>query len=187
MRKLFVLLVAVFISGCAKQLSYVEPTTGERSRVRFVTKDYAETYVTKYTSNKCTNDFIMMRIHNSSPILIDNLKQIGIPLWQYTKANAVEVFMDGNKDHYFMFTSSHHTISGRYIHTESQGVYVQQKLLANHDYEFIYYWDKNGSFVEVYEIVSDKNGPRKILLNKKNNVFKNEHQYQAFIRSKKEI
>lgn len=145
--------LAVLLSGCISY-SYVEPTTGERARVRFASDSQHMTRLRVYEGEDCAKEQSWMplragNIHGNTP------KRMGMPLWNFHEHGAREVYVAANQPvHGFM--SAFWTMSiGPYSGFGSCGAPFTATFQSDKDYEVKFSWDGNKSCsVVVSEILA---------------------------------
>ena len=153
--KLFFIFYSVLtLFGCAT-LSYQEPTTGSRAKVRFTTNTYSPMVIRSYSSQDCDNEQELMRLR-VGPLINSNPKSLDMP-WgdEYHKNAAKEVYMKANEPYRLMFNGA----QSSYGVIHSCGVFVEQTFLLNKQYEMNYIWHNDTCYVSIYEIkknVQDK-------------------------------
>ena len=127
------------LSAC-NTLSYTEPTSGERARVRFATTSSSITVLFSYDDAQCqANEQEMMRLRdgfliNASP------KRVGMPLWEFNDNAAKEVYVSASRPFNAMIkaqTQKGAGYNGTYLYQEwtSCAVPFSIALQPDHDYE----------------------------------------------------
>tara|TARA_R100000656_G_scaffold93055_2_gene67426 strand:+ start:1018 stop:1590 length:573 start_codon:yes stop_codon:yes gene_type:complete len=159
------------VVGCAS-INYIEPTTGEISRVRFVTNDTNRVTVNLYETADCKKDSIWMTLRNG-PLIDPSPKSLNMPLSNYHKNSFKEFYVESNKERIIViwgFSSLDMSASLRC------GVPVNLSFLKpNRDYELFYEYGAYGCSVSVSELVSSSESPPKkqsitVLKNAQNDV-----------------
>jgi hypothetical protein len=98
----FLLVLCFVLAGC-QSLSYQEPTSGERARVRFATNTESVTVLYGYEDAACTtNEQEWMRL-KTGVLVNSHPKSLGIPLNRHNKNAAKEVYVPANKPLHFLF------------------------------------------------------------------------------------
>jgi hypothetical protein len=98
----FLLVLSFVLAGC-QSLSYKEPTSGERARVRFAANTESITVLYGYDDAACTtNEQEWMRL-KTGVLVNSNPKSLGIPLNRHNKNAAKEVYVPANKPLHFLF------------------------------------------------------------------------------------
>ncbi len=126
-------LAALGVGGCAS-LVYVEPTQGERARVRFAANTVAPTALRSYDDQACsTNEQEWMRLRNGY-VISPSPKRLGIALWAHHDNAAKEVYVDATKPLTLMFFGFEMTGTKAY----TCGVPLTYKFEKDRDYEVSY-------------------------------------------------
>lgn len=90
------LLVVLF--GC---MTYPEPTSGPRARVRFSTDNPRQTVIYRYADEDCRMDESrMMILRTFEWQMCPYIKRLGMPLWDYPRCAAGEVFVKADEMFY---------------------------------------------------------------------------------------
>jgi hypothetical protein len=135
MSRLFrISLLSLLVAGCAApSLTYVEPTQGERSRVRFATGTSGLTTVRGYDDAGCrTNEKEWMKlIRGQNPLIESTPRRLGMPGWYQHENAAKEVYVEASKAHTLMFIGSE--TSGTNVYR--CGVPLTFKFEKDRDYE----------------------------------------------------
>ena len=150
--------------GCAS-ITYVEPTQGERARVRFTTNTIAPTVLRSYDDRACsTNEQEWMRLRNGY-LISASPKRLGIALWAHHENAAKEVYADATKPLTLMFFGNE-TVGTTYY---SCGVPLTHKFENNRDYEVAYVMTAPSCQATIYEISSKADGAVRTHLSTFNN------------------
>lgn len=174
-----VLLLMLVGSGCSS-ITYKEPESGPKARVRFATDSESVTTVRSYSSTKCDNEQHMMGLRKGF-LLNPNEKQLGIPLWDYHKNAAKEVFVTANIPQIYLFASNKEIYYMRNQYLLNCGVFIKQQFEAGKDYEISYKWDNNKCFAEISEIKLNSSGNyEKVLLQKRGSELTNDFSKICF-------
>ena len=149
------------ICGCGT-INYIEPTTGDLSRVRFATNDTNRVTVNLYDTPDCKNDSVWMTLRNGV-VLDATPKSLGIPLSNFNKNAFKEFKVESNKEKVIVFWGITSIGTSAYM---KYGVPINLSFLKqNKDYELLY---TNGAFdcsVAVSEIsTSAQSTPQKTLI-----------------------
>jgi hypothetical protein len=153
-----VAVVVLILAGCISMLTYNEPDSGPRARVRFVTSTGMVTVLRSYADAQCSQgEAEMMRLRrgvllNSAP------KRLGMPLWAYDDNAAKEVYVSAATTFHGMFQSAGRTspLGGR----KRCGIPFSIDLGTGQDYEF--YFDYERCSLVASEIVASPDGSRKV-------------------------
>ncbi|WP_155976203.1 hypothetical protein [Novispirillum itersonii] len=151
--KSFILILCLLIAGCAP-VSVVEPTGGNRARVRFVTNTEGITVLRAYEGENCSGEeqeWVRMR---NGYLLTGSEKRLGIPLWSYNVNAAKELYVNTDKAMHGMFFGSESV--GNYV--VSCAVPFTFSFLPDHDYEVSYKFFISTCLVEVSEIEGNSQG-----------------------------
>ena len=155
----FSIFIVPLVSGCST-ISYEEPSSGDRARVRFATDTFLITTVYGYSSKPCEAEEEWMRLRtgrliNSSP------KTLGMPLWDYGDNAAKEFYIPANAEIYIMFSGRVAINSGRQ-ETECR-VPIAYTFKNNHDYELLFKAKFEGAacYVQLKEFVKDASGVKR--------------------------
>jgi hypothetical protein len=145
------ILLALLLQGCSK-LTYVEPTSDQRSKVRFATTNGIG-ILRQYESESCENETEWVRLRKGS-LLGSSEKKLGIPLWNYHKNAAKEVYVESNKDFYFMFFGETRIGSTTY----TCAVPVWANFQTKKSYEIVIHPMPSSCTVDFTEIVKNDTG-----------------------------
>jgi hypothetical protein len=165
MRNASGLLLSFWLAGCAG-LSYQEPLTGPRARVRFVTDTKEITVLRAYDDIACTqNETEWMRLRNG-PLITSSRKTLGIPLWKYNDNAAKEVYVEASRQFNWLFMSEDSTIQFSPVMLAGVlpvlirgcGVPFSYTFSENKDYEVSLRWDRTDCRVVVSEVIADPTG-----------------------------
>ena len=127
-------LLSLLASGCAApSLTYVEPTQGERARVRFSTGTSGLTVVRGYDDSGCrTNEKEWMRlIRGNAPLIESSPRRLGLPGWYHHENAAKEIHVEASREQTLMFIGNE--TSGVTAHR--CGVPLTFKFEKDRDYE----------------------------------------------------
>ncbi|MCF2857176.1 hypothetical protein L1286_06835 [Pseudoalteromonas sp. SMS1] len=161
------LVVSFLVSGCATTtVDYVEPTIGERAKVRFVASGHhgGETMVVGFDNAECGNAKNRVSLYAKMHGSFIKSKQVGVPLWQYGDyaANAKEYYFEANKPHHFLIYKKHSGV-GTSI---SCGTFVDMKFESKRNYEIDF--NTNNCLTSVYEITKQNGEYSRVLKSKGN-------------------
>jgi hypothetical protein len=138
MTRTLVVLGLLLLSACAS-VSYEEPASGERARVRFgIDSSVTDlTVVRSYQDAECNDEREWLRLVNGFTLRQD-IRRLGLPeTVQFHENGMQELYVDAGRPLYFMFEGSS-TRSGIYTSTTySCGVPVAVSLEPNQDYELV--------------------------------------------------
>lgn len=154
--------LSMILAGCVSVLSYKEPNSGPRARVRFVyaAPQWSVTVLRQYDDDSCqTNENEMMRFSGSGLRLVRNggLKRLGIPLWTYSGNEAKEVYISSAKPFNGAFfgpldSSRHYSCAVAFT------IFFEESK----DYEIVYSYAPRSSniwcSVKAYEILESQTG-----------------------------
>lgn len=162
---------ALIVASCTA-INYMEPTTGELSRVRFVTNDTNRVTVNLYETVDCKKDSIWMTLRNG-PLIDPSPKSLNMPLSNYHKNSFKEFYVESNKERIIVIWG----LSPLNMSTSLRcGVPVNLSFLKpDRDYELLYEYGMYGCSVYVSELVSPSVSPPKkqniaVLKNTQNDV-----------------
>jgi hypothetical protein len=149
----------VLLAGCST-LSYQEPTSGPRARVRFATETLDASLVYSYDDQSCrTNEIELVRLRNG--VLVSGApKRLGLPLWSYHENAAKEFYVASGKPSYFMFTGTSTSPYDRNVY--SCGVAFSLNFVADTDYEVIFNWHPTQCRVFVNKLLVEGGEPRRV-------------------------
>ncbi|MDD2989679.1 MAG: hypothetical protein PHI64_12050 [Zoogloea sp.] len=153
MRHLLIGMLTLSLSGCAA-LTYTEPQTGSRARVRFVTDTASPSVLKVYDGDDCSgaeHEWMRLRV---GALLRGSVKRLGMPLWNYHDNAAKEVYVSNDKPLYAMFWGNE--IEGS-IHYQC-GVPLKIQFQENKDYEVRYRWNRSQCTVIFSEILKNDAG-----------------------------
>lgn len=150
MKKLLLVLVAFLLESCAN-MSYQEPASGPRARVRFATTTEAISVLRVYEDKNCSiNETEWMRLRNG--VLMNSApKRLGIPLWHHHENGAKEVQVKAEVPTHGMFTGS----VSYGARTLRCGVPFSYTFEANRDYEVEFRVSVRKCTVGISEITSN--------------------------------
>jgi len=136
-----------FLHACSL-LRYSEPTEGPRAKVRFVTNSTEIATLMTYSDTGCKeNEAEWMRLRDGY-FVHGSLKTLGMPLWNYNKNSAKEVFVQSDKKLTFMFIGYEIQDGTRY----DCGVPFTFSFSKNNNYEVKYLTDKKFCQVSVSKL-----------------------------------
>jgi hypothetical protein len=96
--------IALLLLTACSTLTYKEPLSGSRARVRFVTETKEISVVRTYDDASCsTNEEEMMRLRVGY-LINSNPKRLGLPLWDFHENAAKEVYVDASRPKYYLFS-----------------------------------------------------------------------------------
>lgn len=137
------------ITGCST-LSYEEPDSGPKARVRFATEFEGITVLRTYDDKSCRiNETEWMRLRNGT-LINTHEKYLGLPLNKYHKNAAKEVYVRAGKEITGMFTGSE--IKEGVVY--SCGVPFSYTFDDKKDYEVEFTWSRRHCRANIYEIVN---------------------------------
>lgn len=146
-----VCLLSLLAAGCAApSLTYVEPTQGERARVRLATGTSGVTVVRGYDDSGCrTNEKEWMRlIRGQVPLIESAPRRLGLPGWYHHQNAAKEVYVDASRPQTLMFIGNE--TSG--VTNHRCGVPLTVKFENGRDYEVSYHLGPPNCSVTVYQL-----------------------------------
>lgn len=129
MRTLLAALGLLACAGCAG-LSYVQPTSGDRARVRFVTETSTLAVMKGYDGPDCSGEereWMRLRV---GPLITSTVTRLGMPLWEFHDNAAKEVYVATNKDLVALIWTEQGTLKC--------GVPVTYRFMPGQDYEVKY-------------------------------------------------
>lgn len=151
------IIIPIFAAGCAG-LTYVEPTAGDRARVRFVTESPDPTVLRVYDDPDCAgteHEWMRLRV---GPLLTSSPKRLGMPLWNYHENAAKEVYVSVDKPITAIFWGTEVAMGyGRGTHY-SCGVPFTAAFQKGKDYEVKLVWDRTACNVVFSEIKPEADG-----------------------------
>ena len=145
-------LVCLALAGCSS-LSYQEPVSGERARVRFATRVEKVVVVRGYEDASCSvNEQEWMRLRagfffNSKP------KRMGMPLWRFHENGAKELYVDSTRPFYGLIVGADSEVRYPNITTYSCGVPLSFQFKAGSDYEVEYSMERYACQVSISQII----------------------------------
>lgn len=147
---------SVFVVGCST-LTYQDPTSGPRARVRFVTDSNEVSVLRTYGDENCsTGEVEWLRLRNGF-LLNSSPKRLGIPLWNYHDNAAKELYVEANK-----------TITGLFQGGETTGMKIYRcgtpftfLFQENFEYEVFFKWARAECRVTISQLVSSQQGIEK--------------------------
>ena len=153
-----VTLTVLVLAGCISMLTYKEPSSGPRARVRFVTSTELGTVLRSYADAQCSQGGEEMMRLRRGPLLPSAPTRLGMPLWAYHDNAAKEVYVSVATTFHGMFQSAGRTspLGGR----QRCGIPFSIELGTGKDYEF--YFDFERCSLVASEIVASPDGYRKV-------------------------
>jgi hypothetical protein len=149
--------IALLLAACAGMpgLLYVEPTQGDRARVRFTTNLSATTVLYGFEESECRGKREeWMRLSNYD-VISPTPRRLGIPLWNHHPNAAKEVFVNAARPVNLMFSA-----------TLNDGYYVNQCLVPltfkfekDRDYEVAFSLTPQNCIATANEITSVAGNP----------------------------
>ncbi|ACK48094.1 hypothetical protein G3485_09650 [Shewanella baltica] len=156
-QKFSLLAIGTIISGCAT--TYVEQSSGDLARVRFVAKNSgAPTAVNLYSEKNCENKIPVTSLLGRSIELFPIEKRLGIPLWDYSANAAKEFNMPANVEQNIMIIQNTGGLS-----SIACGAYFQFTYEKNNDYEIIF--DSQKCTATIYKINGTVENAKRELIN----------------------
>lgn len=147
------LLGTVTLSACAG-LSYVQPTSGDRARVRFVTDTSGVSVLRTYQGLDCTgSEQEWMRLRRGV-LLTSSVTRLGMPLWDYEEKAAKEVYVATAQPLTAIFWGTAVETSGSTRTSYQCGVPFTTTFESGKDYEVKYSWHRTACTLTVSEIVA---------------------------------
>lgn len=150
----FLICIPILATGCAG-LTYVEPSTGDRARVRFVTESPDPTVLRVFDGPDCAgaeHEWMRLRV---GPLLTSSPKRLGMPLWNYHENAAKEVYVYADKPMTAIFWGTElakHYGGGTHY---SCAVPFTVAFEKDKDYEVKLVWDRNACSVVFSEIKAE--------------------------------
>jgi hypothetical protein len=157
MRYLVFFVLLSITCGCAS-LTYVEPTTGNRARVRFVTDSEAPSVLRVYEGSDCSGkeqEWMRLRV---GVLLRGSVKRLGMPLWNYHDNAAKEVYVSTEKPLTAIFWGTEVAGDYQYQYHYQCGVPVTASFQQDKDYEVKYVWNRTACTVLLSEITAGSAG-----------------------------
>lgn len=155
MHRLIVCLALSILYGCSN-VKYIEPTSGDRARVRFVTNtETAPTVLRVYSGADCTGrEYEWMRLQDRA-LLLEPVKRLGMPLdqFRYDEHAIQEVYVSAGKPVIGILWGSRNSVPDEVF---SCGVPFNITFDKNKDYEVMYVLSSNACQVRVSEIAIRK-------------------------------
>lgn len=149
--------IALSIASCVT-VDYLEPTSGPRARVRFVTDLGGQTILYSYDDSDCSvNEKTLLNlVINPDPIIpIKNeTKRLGLPLWDYKDFEAKELYVVANRQTNGLFYGSGQAVRWVYECIAP----FRYSFQENRDYEVKFIWDPQNCRVTISELVKGENG-----------------------------
>jgi hypothetical protein len=158
--------ITIFVAGCAG-LTYVEPTVGDRARVRFVTESPDPTVLRVYDGPDCSgeeHEWMRLRV---GTLLTSSPKRLGMPLWNYHENAAKEVYVHTDKPMTAIFWGTELAMGyGGGMHY-SCGVPFTAAFQKGKDYEVKLVWNRTACDVVFSEITPEDGGSHSFKVLKK--------------------
>lgn len=157
-------LLLLALSSCAT-LTYVEPTTGSRARVRFATTSASISVLRSFGDDHCTTgEQEMLRLRNG-PLARPEPKRLGMPLWDFNDNAAKEVYMPAGKQLNFLFgvntASGGLAVAHFYFWTvRSTGIPFSVTFDGSKDYEIVL--DEEQGKIRAYELAGARDRPVRV-------------------------
>lgn len=154
-KNLSLLLIGTILSGCAT--TYVEQSSGDLARVRFVAQDgVGSTNVNLYKEKSCENKTPVTSLLGRTSIeLFPKEKRLGIPLWNYSANAAKEFNMPANVEQNIMIVQNFGGIGSGM----ACGAYFQFTYEKNNDYEIVF--DSQKCIATIYKIITSGEAAKK--------------------------
>lgn len=150
MRTQLLLAGLLLLSACST-LSYQEPTSGLRARVRFVSDLDAISVLQVYDGENCSgNETEWLRLKNGT-LIHSTPKKLGMPFWNYNDNAAKEVYVAANRQFNGLIKGDEMTGTAVY----SCAVPVLFTFLDNTDYEVFFHWSRTDCHVTVAQLIDD--------------------------------
>jgi len=144
-------LVCLALAGCSS-LSYQEPVSGERARVRFATRTDNVVLVRGYDDASCSvNEQEWMRLRNGT-FLNSSPKRMGMPLWRFHQNGAKELYVDATRPFHGLITSGESDSQYQFSISYRCGVALSFQFKPGLDYEVEYVYDRHACKVSVSQI-----------------------------------
>jgi hypothetical protein len=160
------IITLLFLVASCSTITYVEPTEGPLTKVRFFSDTEDITVVRGYDDKNCNNEQEWMRLR-AGILLNSTPKSLNIPLSEGMHKNAFkEFYVHPNIDFIYMFNGGKKI--GRTAY--SCGVPIKIKFNPNEIYELSYNYDWPNCSVDISTIKKDQDSQYKRKLIKK---FKN--------------
>lgn len=152
---------SLFLLGCST-LSYQEPQTGPRAKVRFVTETDEVAVLWSYDDAACkTNESEVMRLRVGF-LVNSNPKRLGLPLWDFHANAAKEIYFDASKPKYFLFSGD--SIDPPDTTMYSCAVPFSFHFEANKDYEVAFKWHPQNCRVVISELTGEGSSASRVSL-----------------------
>jgi hypothetical protein len=151
------LAATLFILGGCETLTYQEPQPGTAplARVRFVTTTEQPTILRAYDDPDCAkNETEWMRLETSDNLINTHPKSLGMPLWDYKKNAAKEVYVVAARQMNAMFFGAEiggpvgYTCATPFFYTFAEG----------RDYEVTFHWQPMNCVTTISELVKNGTG-----------------------------
>ena len=147
----YIVIACLMLAGCSS-LSYKEPVSGERARVRFASQSSNLVVIRAYDDASCSaNEQEWMRLR-SAALVNSSPKRMGLPLWRFHDNGAKELYVDATKPFHGLISSSDSEPRGLVNTVYSCGVPVTFQFKADSDYEVEFVWDRQICKVLVNQI-----------------------------------
>jgi hypothetical protein len=151
--QVFTIAASLSVAACST-LTYQEPTSGQRARVRFVTDSNEVSVLRTYGDGNCaTNEVEWLRLRNG-PLLNSSPRRLGMPLWSYHANAAKEVYVETNKKIYGIFQGGEYTGVRTYL----CGTPFSYSFQENSDYEVRFKWAPKECRVTVSQVADNQKG-----------------------------
>jgi len=156
MHGIVLLALSLLLAGC-QTLSYQEPQSGPRARVRFATNATNIVVLQTYEDANCqVNEQEWMRLVARN-LVNPNPKRLGIPRWRFHDNGAKEVYVSAARTLHGMFTSGEED-KGVFRSTSYRcGVVFSVTFKEGMDYEVEFLPGRTSCSVNISEIV-DRGG-----------------------------
>jgi len=146
MKTIWLLTLSTFISGCST-LSYKEPDSGPRAKVRFTTNSYQVTTLDQFENLSCEEKSEIMRLRNG-PLLLAEPKRLGMPLWSHHDNGAKEVYVKAGVPFVGLFRNSE--VEGISITSVVPGISTKEITFSKCGVPFKYTFRDKGAYEVAY-------------------------------------
>lgn len=147
----FAIATSLFVSGCSS-LTYQEPITGQRARVRFITDSNDVSVLRTYGDENCTtNEVEWLRLRNGM-LLNSSPRRLGMPLWSYHDNAAKEVYVEANRSIYGLFQGGESINAKVYL----CGTPFEYSFQDQTDYEVRFKWAPKECRVTISKFVNNR-------------------------------
>jgi hypothetical protein len=156
--------------GACASVTYEQPASGDRARVRFAVIDgfraglpASTATVFNYDDENCKGQRQWMYLINGLYARPDP-RRLDMPLWDFHDNGAKEFYVESGRPLYFMIATDAFTGGGLYGSTSVIcAVPVFVTFETDHDYELLFQLrDTRTCTVTMNEIVNDTTGPRRV-------------------------